>query len=359
MPTTFIAAFLITLGLGQIISTGQGWRAASLVGPGRRAGYGTGLALLLIGAALLPPDWAAVSWAVLAGPLALAALLWAGSVVKPPPQPDEALFAAAQPVKIPHDDMLMPGLLLHPPAPNGGAVCLVPGAGDHKTWFKWRLVKALLAQGLAVLSIDPPGHGDYRARPMAYPDCLSTVPAAVAFLRQQPGVKRVGVAGISLGGALAVAGLAANPAAAKQVEALVVLEAPVQLDYNQALRRLETWRALRAPVLSVLGEISVGQLRQTWRTGGYVSGLSTGELIDRLNPAAAIARLQNMPILLVYSERDPVAPPGHARRLQQAAPWAAIIMTKQASHVTLTLMPAVNRQAAGWLAARLTNRKQA
>jgi pimeloyl-ACP methyl ester carboxylesterase len=350
---TFIAVFLITLGLGQLVSTGQGWRAASLVGPGRLGGYLAGLMLLTTGAALLLPGWAALGWAVLAGPPALAVLLLAGSVVDPPPQPDHALFGNACPVQIPHDDMLMPGLLLRPPAPTGGAVCLIPGAGDHKTWFKWRLMAALLAEGLAVLSIDPPGHGDYRARPMAYPDCLSTVPAAVAFLRQQPGVKRVGVAGISLGGALAVAGLAANPEAARPVEALVVLETPVQLDYNQALRRLEAWRALRAPVLSLLREISVGQIRQTWHTGGYVSRLTTGQLINRLNPAAAITRLENMPILLVYSERDPVAPPEHARRLQQAAPWALTIMDKRASHVTLTLLPAVNRQVAGWLAARL------
>jgi hypothetical protein len=39
--------------------------------------------------------------------------------------------------------------------------------------------------------------------------------------------------------------------------------------------------------------------------------------------------------------------------LQQAAPWALTIMDKRASHVTLTLLPAVNRQVAGWLAARL------
>lgn len=347
------SVFLVTLGLGQLISTRMGWRAASLVGPGRWAGYGLGSILVAAGMSLLPDCWQVLGWAFPAGLLAMAALLLGGSFIAPPPHPDRALFAHACPVQIPHAGMQMPGLLLRPSAPGGGAVCVVPGAGDHKTWFKWRLVHALLAEGLAVLTIDPPGHGDYRRRPMAYPDCLSAVPAAVDFLRQQPGVKQVGVAGISLGGALAVAGLSENPAAARRVSALVVLETPVRLTYNRALRWAETWRAMRAPVLSLLAEISAKQICQTWTTGGYHSRHTTAELIGLLNPAARIGRLKNIPTLLVYSRRDPVAPPEHARAMQQAAGWADLLIHPTASHVTLTLLPEVNRTVANWLGKKL------
>jgi len=245
-----IAVFLISLAIGQLISTGQGWRAASLTGRHRIAGYGLGLALLLTGAALLPPAWPVVGWALATGPLALLVLLAAGSLLDPPPHPDD-LFSPDHPahngcsaVNIPDGNNSIPALLLTPKNPVGLGVCLVPGAGDHKTMFKWRLVESLLAEGLAVLTLDPPGHGDNRPRAMNYPDCLSVVPAAVEFLQQQPGMRAVGTAGISLGGALALAGLAENKKAAGLVKALAVIETPVELNYSPRLRYRELWRAL-------------------------------------------------------------------------------------------------------------------
>lgn len=393
-----IAVFLITLGLGQLISTGQGWRAASLVGPSRPVGYSLGLILLLAGALLLPHSWYGLGWTVLAGPLVVGLLLWAGSYVTPPPHPD-IFFSPAHPghgsclpVQIPDGEFLMPGLLLKPCSPphpfremfttianenafqrsavSGrrsvfkGAVLVIHGAGDTKISFKWRLVQALLAEGLIVLSIDLPGHGDYRCRPLAYPDCLSAVPAALRFLRDQPGVERVGVFGISLGSAMAIRSLVENQEDPKgfqkplgsiaPVDALAALEMPIEVKYSRMLRYREMWNAYRAPVLSLLGEITVKQMLASWHTGGYVSRhKTTAEIIALLNPLAAMARLKNMPILLVHGERDIIAPPAAGCALQQAAPKATLLTVKKASHVTLTLMPDVNRQVAKWLKEKL------
>jgi pimeloyl-ACP methyl ester carboxylesterase len=253
----------------------------------------------------------------------------------------------------------MPGLLLSP-QPSAGeraglAVCVVPGAGDTKKSFKWRLVQALLAEGLTVLTVDTPGHGDYRRRPMDYPDCLSAVPAAIRFLRQQPGITRVGLAGISLGGALALRSLADEPQIACQVDALVVLETPVKLKYNRALVRREFWRTIsRAPVLSLLREVSIRQIWQSWHAGGYRSRHHTANLIDLLDPPGSLALLDpKLPVLLVYSRRDPIAPPAAAHLLRQAAPQAEFIESKKASHVTLTLIPEINQQVARWLKEQL------
>lgn len=395
------AVLLIALGLGQLISTHLGWRAASLVGPRRGLGYGLGLLLLATGAALLPPSWWVLLWTPLAGLLTLGLLLLAGSFIDPPPHPD-SLFEPAHPahgscrrVQIPDGDSLIPGYLLSPPTPaypplSGGgvkeeptlypsnpppfqssnpptlptaAVLVVHGAGDTKTSYKWRLVKALLAEGLTVLTIDLPGHGDYRHRPLAYPDCLSAIPAALRFLQAQPGVERVGLVGISLGSALAIASLAHNPKDPKgfekplgsiHVDAFAALETPIELRYSRSMYYGEMWHAYRAPVLSLFSEVSVKQLRQSWFTGGYVSRhKNTAEVIDLLNPPANIACLRETPILLVHGGRDAIAPPAAGEALRQAAPQAELWKVKGASHVTLTLMTSINRQIARWLREKL------
>ncbi len=365
------AVLLIILGLAQLNSTYQGWRAASLVGARRGAGYGLGLLLLATGAALLPQSWGVLLWTPLAGLLTLGLLLLAGSMIDPPPHPD-SLFEPTHPAhgscrraQIPDGDSLIPGYLLSPPTFQPTAVLVIHGAGDTKTSYKWRLVKALLAEGLTVLTIDLPGHGDYRHRPLAYPDCLSTVPAALRFLRAQPGIARVGLVGISLGSALAMASLAQSVKDPKgfsnslgsnieQVAAFAALETPIELHYSRRMFYGEMWHAYRAPVLSLFGEVSAKQLRQSWFTGGYVSRhKNTGEIIDLLNPLANIAGLKEIPLLLVHGGRDAIAPPAAGQALQQAAPQAELWQIKGASHVTLTLIPEANRRVACWLRQQL------
>jgi pimeloyl-ACP methyl ester carboxylesterase len=360
MVQLLLSVFLIVLGLGQIISTAWQLRGISLVGDSRLAGYGLGVFLFLGGALVLPYSWVGVGWVCLTGPMALGVLLLGGSYLFPPPDPNQIFspnhpaHAGCRPVKIPDGDQLVPGLLLSPKSPvqNHRAVCVVPGAGAHKTFFTWRLVQALLDEGLMVLIIDMPGHGDYRHRMLVYPDVLSTIPAALKFLRQQPGITRVGLMGISLGGALTIGGLVKKPASLP--DALVLAETPTHLRYTRGLYYREMWHTLYgSPVMPLLREVSVKQIWQSWHSGGYHSRHTTGELFARLNPLTNIRKIRQLPLLLVYSRRDCIAPPEMARALGQAAPHAKLVQEKKASHVMLTLIPAINRQIARWLRQQL------
>lgn len=355
------------MGGGQAVATLLQLQAASLTGAHKGWGYLLSLALLAVGGWLLPPTFAVLLWTPICGLLAVIVLLIGGSFAWPPPDP-ERLFEAshsahqtARWLQIPDGSDEIPGCLLTPSqgSHSEAAVCLLHGAGDSKIAYKWLLVRALLAEGLTVLTIDLPGHGDYRHRPLRYPEVLSTVPAALRFLRTQPGIRQVGVAGISLGGAVAVRSLAEAPASAADLaDALVIVETPIRVNYSRSLFYREMWSTLYgAPVLWLLRELSIKQAWDTWQRGGYRSQHSTGELFDLLDPRQSIKRLRQLPILLVYSRRDRVAPPEHAQAMHQAAPQATLMETKKASHVVLTLMPEVNRQVARWLKIQLADNR--
>lgn len=355
------AVFLVTLGIGQLAATVLQLRGASLVGGSRWLGYLCGLGLLLLGGVILPNSFVVLLWTPVIGLLAVSVLLLGGSFFWPPPNPDQ-IFEPDHPahgtcrrVEIADGNNKIPGYWLMPPGGSEAAICLVHGAGDTKTSFKWRLIRALLAEGLAVLTIDLPGHGDYRYRPLAYPEVLTTIPAALRFLRAQPDIYRVGVVGISLGGAIAIRSLAERSVAEPDLaEALVILETPIQLKLSKSLFYREMWNTYYgSPVLDLLREMSAKQVWDTWHEGGYRSRHSTSSLFDLLDPLVNIKRLDPMPILLVYSRRDRVAPPEHAQAMHQAAPQATLIETKKASHVVLTLIPVINCQVASWLKEQL------
>ena len=356
---SLVAVWLIMLGVGQLIAVGWQLRGASLVGTGRWTGVGLGLLLLLSGAWLLPASWLALGWPLLLGPLVVFIFLWTGSINPPPGpaalfEPDHPAHGSCRRIHIPDNEHAIPAILLEPPSgiASRAAVCVIHGAGDHKTFFKSQLITSLLNKGLTVLTIDLPGHGDYRKRPLSYPEVLSTVPAALGFMHAQPGIEAVGLIGISLGGAIALNSLV-DCGRDHLAQALVIAGTPIHLQPDRHMFRREMWRTLYgSPSLGLLKEMSVKQAWQMWKSGGYRSRLTTSELFELLNPVEQIRPLR-LPILLVYSRRDSVAPWRHAQAMQQAAPGAAYLETKKASHVMLTLIPEVAGPIADWLKRKL------
>jgi pimeloyl-ACP methyl ester carboxylesterase len=351
-----IAVFLITLAVGQLMSIYRCLYGASLAGRFRLAGLLVGILLLAVGVVWLPVDWALLWWTPLAAIATLGLLLLAGSWIAPISSPD-LIFSARRPeyggcqrVAIPDGNFSAPGLLLKPAATSetcGAAVCIIHGAGDNKTMFKWRLVQSLLAEGITVLTVDLPGHGDYRHRPLNYPDGVRTVVAVVRYLRQQTDIQTVGLIGISLGGAFAIDALARESGL---VDSLVVIATPAHLHYDQKLVYQVMWNTYyRSPVVDLLREMTVRQARQAWKSGGYRSPLSTSQWFDLLKPLERIQLLTTLPILLVYSQRDAIASKQDALAMRVAVPQADYIEAAPASHVMITLMPAVNRKLASWL----------
>jgi uncharacterized membrane protein len=62
-----LAVFLLTLGIGQMLSTYWQLRGLSLVGPSKWAGYTLANLLLLLGGILLPSSWGVLIWTLPAG----------------------------------------------------------------------------------------------------------------------------------------------------------------------------------------------------------------------------------------------------------------------------------------------------
>ena len=346
----FLSPLLLTLGLIQLVAAHMDLRGVSLTGRWRGPGYLAGGVLFAGGVLLLPRSFLALVMVLPAGLLAMVCLLAIGSLagrrldpmrfLRPGDWPEGRCEAA----RIPNGDGVIPGLLITPPAATGGAVCLVHGSGDNKTTFKWRLIEALLGRGLTVLTVDLAGHGENET-PQRWPDCTSEIPAALAWLRARPGVRRVGLLGVSMGGALsAQAAVAANP------EALALCETPTVFEYSQAMVWREAWHTVRSPVLDLMRETTAWQIWQAWNVGAGRREIALSDLIRQIDVPGQVARL-TCPLLLVYGQRDGIAPSDHGRRLRQVATGPShLILVPGASHLTLILLPLATRFLADWFA---------
>ena len=365
---------LLSLGLVQLSATY--FRMCGLSFVGSHWGWGYTLGMICFGLGViglysvsLAEQWYLLLFPLLLMPLAIGLLMTAGGGIDPPRHPD-TLFepthpahAGCQAIIIPDGKQMIPAYLLYPPQIkeqgltgfSGGAVCIVPGAGDNKIGFKWRIVTKLLQAGLMVLSFDLPGHGDYHDVPLRYPDCLTTIPAVLEFLHGQPGVKKIGLLGISLGGAIAINSLVEYQADLTHYpDALVIVGTPTQLIFNKRIYYQEIWNTYRAPILSIFQESNYRQILQSMSAGKYRSPHTAADLFDLLKPLVRIKQLSpQLPILLSYGGRDGIAPIQMGQILQNAAPQAELLISPYASHVALTLINSTNDQVVTWLQQRL------
>jgi pimeloyl-ACP methyl ester carboxylesterase len=349
----FLAPFLLILGLLQLVASYKGLPGASLTGRFRWLGYLLGGILFVGGAFLLPGTFWVLILVLPASLLALGFLVAAGSLAGRNLDPARFLRPGDWPegrcraVSIPNRERLIPGLLITPPDPTGAAVCLVHGSGDNKTAFKWRLIGALLSRGLTVLTIDLAGHGENQS-PQRWPDCTAEIPVALAWLREQPNVKSVGLLGISMGGALGThAAVAAGP------DALAMCETPISFHFTRSMVWREAWNTLHSPVLDLMRETTAWHIWRIWRAGRVDREVPLSELIRRLDVPGQVSRLQ-CPLHLVYGQRDNIAPPDHGRRLHQAATGPCqLTIVPGASHLTLILLPHTTRTLVDWFARHL------
>jgi pimeloyl-ACP methyl ester carboxylesterase len=355
---TLLAPFLLVLGLFQLLASYKGLSGVSLTGRYRWLGLLVGGLLFLGGAFLLSGTFWDLILVFPASALALAFLAAVGSLVGRELDPSRFLRpgdwteGSCRVVHIPNEGRVIPGLLIIPPVRTGGAVCLIHGSGDNKTAFKWRLIGALLSRGLTILTIDLAGHGENQV-PQRWPDCTAEIPVALDWLRDQPGVRRVGLLGISMGGALS-----AHAAAVAEPDALALCETPISFHFRKAMVWREAWNTLRSPVLDLMHEVTAWQIWRTWGAARVDREIPLSDLIRRLDVPAQIAQLA-CPLHLAYGQRDNIAPPSHGGRLHQiATAQTQLTVVTGASHLTLILLPQTTNTLADWFSEHLATSDQ-
>ncbi|MEI8166459.1 MAG: alpha/beta fold hydrolase, partial [Chloroflexales bacterium] len=242
--------------------------------------------------------------------------------------------------------------------PSGGAtaaVCVAHGSGCDKTFYAWRLVDVLVAQGFAVLLLDLDGHGD-SPRPQAFPTIIESVAAPARWLQAR--YARVALLGTSLGGSVTARAIAAGAPCA----AVVLWGTPPQLRLTQAAYQrtqiAEALRIARPPLLHLFRDSSPYQLVRAWQTSGIRAHIGTWDLFDALDLLGSLttlrARADRPPLLLVYAGRDAVLPPGAADAVRHAsAGWGEFRLVRRASHVSLAIEPETISVTARWLGEQL------
>jgi pimeloyl-ACP methyl ester carboxylesterase len=373
--------FLIVLGLLQVVAVYFGLRGASLTGSLTGPGILIGTFILMAGVWLaVDQPWQALLLAgIPALPLAALVLLAAGVVTNLGWHPGEQCLRPADdaswtcvdvqiPVAVPQvarradgsvdsPQQQMPGTFLRPKRwdeedfeGHGAAVLLVCGAGDSRTSFKWRLFREFLARHVAVLTIDPPGHGDFMQVPMTVANARAAGKAALDWLCAQRGVARVGACGISFGGNQ-VAALAAQDV---RIGAVALISTPVRL--NTLTRRIYIAEAASLFVwprnLGLLREGSLLTLWHEWSTlKGAWYGESLYDMIDRFDTLNAVRAIGERPTLFVHGGRDVAIPPLNARLLYDAAePERELLMARQGTHLSPVLYPREVASLADWFA---------
>lgn len=178
----------------------------------------------------------------------------------------------------------------------------------------------LPAQHYNVLLLDYRGYGS-SAGTASLAGSLSDVEAALAWLASRPEVRAQGMAvlGQSLGGALAVYAVA-HSRYRDQIKALIIDSAFA--DYRRIVRE---------------------KLADFWLTWPLQWPLSL-TVDDEYSPINAIGDISPIPLLIIYSEHDPVVPPQHAEELYRAAKEPKLMWrVAQGGHIQ-ALMHQENRE---------------
>lgn len=368
----FLASFLSALGLLQWVSVFFRLRGFSLCGPYSGPGIVLGFLLFILGLwlALAEPWVWLLAFAIPA--FALAAVVLAGAgvllnwtwnpthrLLNPQDNDDWTVAQVRVPVTLVHvmrvgqsAQQMMPATFMQPkhPAPAKPAVLVICGAGDCRMSFKWHLFGALLARGIAVLTIDPPGHGDFQEVPITKANALAAGRAAIHWLCAQPEVGQVGACGISLGGCQ-VAALAAEDT---RIQAVALISTPVQMEtLTRRTYARETLTLLVLPRnLGLLRDGSLLTLWREWRTlRGALYGESLYDMIRAFDAGSAVRTIGRRPILIVHGSRDHAIPLRNAQILYEAAaPEKELLVIHQANHVSPVLYPREMQKLAAWFA---------
>jgi alpha-beta hydrolase superfamily lysophospholipase len=356
---------LIFFGLIQWMAAFGEMRGLSAVGSLYRAGIVLGFAFFVSGVylALAEPIGALLLAAAPSLILAVAAALLGGiatgwwvdptrALVNPGSDATYTARSVAVPAPGIGPDVFVPATFFQPKtSASCPAVLLICGASDTRLAFKWRIIGAFLARGLSVLTVDPPGHGDFRSTPMTVGHALAAARAAVDWLSQQEDVAGIGACGISLGGCQAAGLAAADP----RVTAVALVCTPARLEpVTRAVYAREIAGLFLPRNLGLLREAPVLALWREWRSMRPARlGASLTRLVDDFDALSAVRSLapDGRPVLIVHGTRDTAVPPRNALALREAAgTGGALLWVRQGTHVSLVLHADEMGRMAEWAA---------
>ncbi len=258
---------------------------------------------------------------------------------------DSGEYAIKQPRPEHHTGL--PGTLFLPKAPTRKWVMIIPGAGDNRFAFKWIFIKQLLAHGISVLTIDPPGHGEFIHVPATVRNTRLAAQVAADWLLARPDAGSVGVMGISFGGNQALWLTAQEPC----IAAVATLSTPILLPpVTRAVVAREALGLVQPRNAMLLRYASWPQIWAEWKSmRGAWLGENLHDMIvahDTLNTVRAIGA---RPTAFVHGSSDVAVPVENARRLYDAAlPARALILVPQATHISVIMHAREMQRLADW-----------
>jgi len=235
---------------------------------------------------------------------------------------------------------------------EGPPIVLIHGIGAALDW--WDAIAPGLSSDHRVIRLDLIGHGGTEAPGSGY--AIARQAALVKAVLDRLGVARTVVVGHSMGGEVATAFAAANPA---NVERLVLIDTPPKLEtafdlktrlglmplIGQGLWRVRTDAVLRqaltqgfAPGFPV-PETFVADLWQlTYTVFHNAHGDSIAYVTEEGTPERLAAIEPIPPLLVIFGTEDALIAPSSAK-LYEAVPGAKIVMVDGAGHSPMVEKP--------------------
>ena len=202
------------------------------------------------------------------------------------------------------DGLELKGWLLPSPSGDKRTILMCHGWGDNKGELLKQTYFLNETAGFNLCYFDFRSHGESEGKITTIGGLeLRDFDAAVAWLRaNRPDLTdRLGVFGLSMGAAVAVASMPNHPDLR-----CAVVESPFS-DYRGVIRRW-AWNNFRVPHFPLIDAV-LWMLR--WRVGD--------SRIDAFNPVSAAGRIGPRPLLVIGGERDKLMPPDDVRRVFAAA----------------------------------------
>ena len=243
-------------------------------------------------------------------------------------------------------------------------VVLVHGTGEHALYPGFSLIESLIENGYETFSFDLPGHGPNSKGLFTKEAChgfLFEVHKKAAFLAQD---RKVHLLGMSLGGALSLRALQSEKKeAGLGFSSMTLLGVPTSLALDPQMLLPEVWFSVNKNILSLREKIGLWEMLPAFgpfkrsffpirlEGGGPASLLYMGKVAELLEEADLLAFREKLaiPCLLIYGQKDKIAPYHQGRFLWECFKEARLLKVEGCNHFMLPFNDKVKEHLVGFL----------